>query len=349
MLREASDAFPPASGYLDTASLGRPPARSVAALEAAVRETAAGRPDQAAYFRATEESRAAFAALVGLGPERVAVGGSVAAHVGLIAAALPEGSEVLCAHGDFSSLVTPFALRVGLRPRQVPLAALAEAIGPETALVAVSSVQSADGARADLAAVTRAARAHGARTLVDTTQSTGWLPLSADAFDFTVCGAFKWLLCPRGTSFLTVPADGGGLRPLGAGWMAAADPSASLYGPVTALADDARRFDTGPAFYTYAAAAPALALVREWGQEAIGAHDLRLADRFRAGLARLGLPTGPGGSPIVSVPESPGAAEALEAAGVRMSRRAGRLRFSFHLYSGEEDVDTALAALAAAG
>ena len=175
MLSEANDEFTPAPGYLDTASLGRPPARSVAALERAVRETAAGRPDQAAYFRAVEESRATFAALVGLAPERVAVGGSVATHVGLVANALPEGSEVLCARGEFSSLVTPFTLAAGVRLRQVPLAGLADAVGPGTALVAVSSVQSADGARADLAAVTEAARAHGALTLVDTTQSTGWL------------------------------------------------------------------------------------------------------------------------------------------------------------------------------
>ncbi|KAB8166462.1 aminotransferase class V-fold PLP-dependent enzyme [Streptomyces sp. 3MP-14] len=342
MLIDAHDEFSPAPGYLDTASLGRPPARSVAALERAVRLAAEGRPDQAAAFRAVEEARASFAALVGLGPERVAVGSSVSAHVGLVAAALPEGGEVLCARGEFSSLVTPFALRAGVRLREAALAGLAEAVGPGTVLVAVSSVQSSDGSRADLAAVTEAARAHGALTLVDTTQSTGWLPLSADAFDFTVCGAFKWLLCPRGTSFLTVPADGGGLAPLAAGWAAAADPAGSVYGPVTELATGGRRFDTSPALHTYVAAAPALALVRELGPETIGAHDLRLADRFRAGLAELGLPPGPGGSPIVSVPESGEALAALDAAGVRVTRRGGRLRFAFHLYNGDADVDAAL-------
>ena len=41
----------------------------------------------------------------------------------------------------------------------------------------------------------------------------------------------------------------------------------------------------------------------------------------------------------------PGAEEKLRAAGVRTAVRAGRVRASFHIYSTEDDVDRALAAL----
>jgi len=50
---------------------------------------------------------------------------------------------------------------------------------PETALVALSAVQSADGRTGDLAAVRAAAAAHGARTLVDATHAAGARRLAA--------------------------------------------------------------------------------------------------------------------------------------------------------------------------
>lgn len=67
-------------------------------------------------------------------------------------------------------------------------------------LIAVSAAQSADGRLADLDGMLRAAQAAGARTLIDTTQSCGWLPLDGSAFDYLVCGAYKWRLSPRGTA-----------------------------------------------------------------------------------------------------------------------------------------------------
>ena len=75
------------------------------------------------------------------------------------------------------------------------------------------------------------------------------------------------------------------------------------------------------------------------GVEAIGAHDVALANRFRAGL---GLE--PSDSAIVSV-DVAGAEQSLERAGIRAAVRAGSLRASFHLYNTHEDVDAALDAL----
>lgn len=116
--------------------------------------------------------------------------------MGLVAASLEPGAEVLAPEGEFSSVVSPFAVRGDLKTRYVPLEELAASVRPETALVAFSAVQSADGRIADLDAIRAAAGAHGARTLLDASQSAGWLPLDAGAYDYTVTGGFKFLLCP---------------------------------------------------------------------------------------------------------------------------------------------------------
>ncbi len=80
--------------------------------------------------------------------------------------------------------------------------------------------------------------------------------------------------------------------------------------------------------------------------DAVRAHDLSLADRFRAGLATLGHEPLPApGSPIVSVPGLGRMQPELSAAGIQVSNRAGNLRASFHLYNTAADVDRLLDAL----
>ncbi|WAL94781.1 aminotransferase class V-fold PLP-dependent enzyme [Streptomyces sp. Je 1-369] len=216
--------FAPTTTYLNTASCGLLPRRAIEAVHALAVENGQGRPGGAGDFEVVDAARAAFARLVGVAEGRVAVGGSVAVHAGLIAGSLPPGAEVLAPEGEFASIVNPFVLRGDLKMRYAPLDELADAVTPTTALVSFSAVQSADGRTADLPAVRAAAAAHGTRTLLDATQATGWLPLAADAYDYTLTGAFKWLLCPRGVSFLTVREDAQeSLAPLHGGWLAAAD------------------------------------------------------------------------------------------------------------------------------
>ncbi|AKG46403.1 class V superfamily aminotransferase [Streptomyces xiamenensis] len=335
--------------YLDTASHGVLPARTVRALEAAVADMADGGVDQMAGFATVDGAREAYARIAGVEPGRVAVGASVAGHVGTVARSLPAGAEVLCAEDEFSSVVNPFAARGDLVVREVPLEKLAEAVTAGTALVAVSAAQSIDGRLADLRAVREAARGYGARVMVDVTQAMGWLPVSAADFDYTVCDTYKWLLGPRGVSFLTMPADGGALVPAGAGWVSARDPWATCYGVVRDPAPGARRFDDSYALLPGIGTAASLSLVEEVGTAAIAAHDVALARRFRAGLATLGYEPVPGDAPIVSVPGIGAAAGALAERGIRVSARGGRLRASFHLYNTDADVDRLLEALPAPG
>ncbi|MET7983261.1 MULTISPECIES: aminotransferase class V-fold PLP-dependent enzyme [unclassified Streptomyces] len=333
--------FAPKNTYLNTASTGLLPARTVTAMRVAVESVAAGQP--ADMFADVEAARSSFARLAGVSERRVATGASVAVFSGLIAASLPPGAEVLTAEADFSSVVTPFHTRGDLKVRAVPLERIAESVRPGTALVAVSAAQSADGRIAGLEAIGEAARKHGARTYVDVSQSAGWLPLRADAFDFVAGVAFKWLVCPRGVAFLVVPEDLGGLTPVFAGWVAGEVPWESCYGPVGELAHSARRFDESPGLFAYAGARHSLELVEELGVERVHAHDLALADRFRAGLLERGHEPVPApGSAIVSVPGLGRLQGELSRAGVEVSDRAGHLRAAFHLYNTADDVDRLL-------
>ncbi|MEV5436137.1 aminotransferase class V-fold PLP-dependent enzyme [Streptomyces sp. NPDC052682] len=334
--------FAPKNTFLNTATSGLLPARAVAALTEAARLRFEGRALDP-LFADVEAARASFARLAGVPAGRVAAGFSVAVYTGVVAASLPSGAEVLTAEDDFTSVVNPFHVRGDLKVRTVPLERLAESVRPGTALVAVSAAQSADGRIADLPALREAARTHGARTYVDFSQAATWLPMDADAYDYTVSVAYKWLLGPHGAGFLVVPEDFGDLTPVLAGWVAGENPWDSCYGPVTELAHSARRFDLPPALFSYAALRQSLALIEELGVDAIRAHDLALADRFRAGLARLGHEPVPApGSAIVSVPRLGHRQSELSEAGIEVSNRAGNLRASFHLYNTAADVDRLL-------
>ncbi|ANW16878.1 aminotransferase class V-fold PLP-dependent enzyme [Streptomyces clavuligerus] len=326
--------------YLDTATYGLPPTTAHRAALAAEHDRAAGRLDLAATDRAVDRSRAAFARLLGVPVHRVAIGSQVAPAVGMIAAGLRPGTRVLLAEGDFTSLLFPFlvAAERGVSARAVPLDRLADAVEDGTDLVAVSAVQSADGSLAPLGRILDAAAAHGARVLVDATQAAGWLPLPVDRIDLLVCGGYKWLLGPRGTAFLTGTEEALAEVPaVGANWYAGKDVWGSIYGTPLRLATDARRLDTPPAWASWAGQAPALEFLDDIGVPRVHAHDLALANRFRAGL---GLP--PGDSAIVSLDVPDGTAARLAAHGVVASVRGGRLRCSFHLSTTRDDVDRTL-------
>ena len=343
-IADAQAQFSPEGAYLNTATYGLPPRSAVAAMAAAADEWRHGRTGFDGWDRSVDAARAAFARIAGVAAGDVAIGPAVSAFAGIVAAALPPGARVLAVEGDFTSVLFPFLAQEprGVRVELVPLERVAEALGAEHDLVAFSAVQSADGRVADLDAIAAAAAHHGARTFVDTTQATGWLPLDASRFDFTACSAYKWLLSPRGTAFSTLrPELRETLVPHAAGWYAGDDVPASYYGAPLRLAHDARRFDISPAWLNWIGTAASLELLEAVGIEAVHAHDVALAARLRAGL---GLP--PHDSAIVSVGGlEEDAAERLRAAGVMAAGRGGALRLSCHLYTTERDVDRALDAL----
>jgi selenocysteine lyase/cysteine desulfurase len=331
--------------YLNTASYGLPPAPAFAALQEALYEWREGRTSWEGWTESVGRARESFARLLGIRPEDVAAGATVSELVGLVAASLPEGAEVLVPEVEFTSNLFPWLAQEprGVRVRTAPLADLSEAVRPSTSLVAVSAVQSSNGDVADLASIRQASEANGALVLVDATQACGWFPLRASDFDFVVAHTYKWLMSPRGAALLAVrPERLEALVPIHAGWWSAETPLGDYYGPPLRLPKEARRLDTSPAWFSWVGTAPALELVERIGVERIHEHNVELANRFRVGI---GLE--PRDSAIVSVDVD--GAERLERAGIRAAVRAGGLRMSFHLYNTEEHVDAALAALGAGG
>lgn len=343
-LRIPTDAFPEVRGYLSACTGGLPTLETARAVHDTIDAWSAGRLDARAIGGLVERCREHFGRIAGVDADRVAVAGQVSQLVSVVATSVPDGAEVLCVSGDFSSLTHPFeqlAAR-GVRVRYAPLDGLADAIGPETALVAFSLVQSATGAIADHAAIVAAAEAVGARTLVDLTQSLGWLPVGAAPFDFTVCHAYKWLCAPRGVSFLTVRAGlDDALTPIAAGWCSADDVWASCYAGHTPLAAGAGRFDLSPAWQAIAGAEAALRFFAELEPGLAQAHAVGLADRARS---VLGLPECE--SAIVTWADPDGSdLAALTAAGIVASGRAGNARVAFHLWNTAADVELLASAL----
>ena len=336
------DLWQPETVYLNTASFGLPPDPVWDAVQTAQSDWRAGRVSWEHWTAVTGRARAEYAKLVGADVERVAVGSTVSGLIAQIAAAIPDGSKVLSPEPEFVSLIFPFLAQAerGVTVEFVPLAKLAEAIDASTDVVAVSAVQSSTGELAALDDIAAAARYHGALTVIDATHAIGWLPLDASKYDAVACACYKWLMCPRGTAFLVLDeALGERMTPHQAGWFAASDPLKDQFGPPLRLPDTARRFDTSPAWFSWVGTEPALKLLNEIGVETVHAHDLKLANRFRAGL---GLE--PGDSAIVTS-DVPDATEKLARAGIMAAARAGKLRASFHLYNTEADVDAALSAL----
>lgn len=334
--------FPGAVGYLNTASLGLPPQDTVDALSAALTDWQAGTATAPGYDTYVNRARESFAAMVGVPASWVATGAQVSALVGMAVTVLEPGSRVLCPEGEFTSVVFPFLARDDMELEVVtaPLSRLAEAIDPGTAMVAFSAVQSADGQVADLKAIREAAAAAGALTLADATQAAGWLPFAASDWDITVTGAYKWLLSPRGTAFMTVrPELLERIQPLYAGWYSGEEPWQSIYGLPLRLAADTSRLDLSPAWLAWVGTAASLQLLNGIGVGRIHEHDVDLANALREGLDM-----DPGDSAMVSL-ELDADFDAARLDGLRTAFRAGRLRAGFHLYNTTEDVRRLLTAL----
>ncbi|MEV0682055.1 aminotransferase class V-fold PLP-dependent enzyme [Actinosynnema sp. NPDC050436] len=327
--------FDPPVGYLNTASIGVPPAPTASAVADAVQRWGTGADGPDAVDAAVTTAREAFGRLVGVPVDRVASGASVGQMVAMVAASLPAGARVLVAEGDFTSLTFPFAAR-GLHVTEAPLEEVpSRASGYD--LVAVSVVQSADGRIVDLEGL----RAAGVPVLLDASQAVGWLPLSLEWADWVVAAGYKWLMSPRGCAWLACSPRGlESAVPVAANWWAGEDPWSSVYGLPLRLATDARRLDISPVWLSQIGAAASLPYVASLDLGAVRDHDVGLADSLLAGL---GLEAR--GSAIVSLPLPEGSGEKLRAAGVRFSVRAGRVRFGCHLYTTVEDVDLVLGAL----
>ena len=122
------DLFDPAPGlvYLDAATYGLPPRPSVEALTRALHRWQSGEAEWVEEWdRKGEACRAHFAALIGGDIADIALVPTASAGVGLIAASLPEGIELVVPDDEFTSVLLPLLVAEkarGIRPRRVAFA-----------------------------------------------------------------------------------------------------------------------------------------------------------------------------------------------------------------------------------
>lgn len=285
-LDAATAEWAPEGTYVNTASYGLPPARAWTALQDALADWRGGRTSWEPWTESTEAARASFARLVGVPVARVAVGATVSGLVGLIAASLPDGVRVLAPEIEFTSNLFPYMVQAGrgVEVHTVPARRLAEAVDATTDVVAFSAVQMSTGEVADLEAVEAAARHHGALTVVDATQACGWLPLEGTRFDAVACSAYKWLMSPKGTAFLTVSAELlERIVPHSAGWYAGEDVFESYAGPPLRLARSGRRLDTSPAWFSWVERRPP----SPWSRRSESTRSRRTTSAWRMPSARV--------------------------------------------------------------
>lgn len=328
--------------HLDTAAVGVPPRHVVDATREAIEEWAVGTISADDYDAPIDAARAAFAQLVGVDAGSVAIGSSTSEMLAVVAAAVPDGAKVIVPESDFTSVSFPFAAHSarGVVVEEVALDDIPDA-ARYADVVAASVVQSADGRLLDLEALRGATIGSGIRVVLDATQALGWFDGYVGWADAVVASGYKWLLSPRGCAWMSVSESlAGDLVPLHASWFAGEDPGSSIYGLPLRLAQNARRFDSSPAWIPFAGAGVALPWLAELDRSKVRAHSVGLADTL---LTELGHQ--PRGSAIVSL-DLGDKANRLAEAGIRTSARNGRTRFAFYLHNTGGDVQRVLDALA---
>ena len=164
-----------------------------------------GRWTPASFDEPVRAGRAGYAALAGVPVDSVAMGGTVSAVLGLVAAAIPDGSRVATLSGEFTSTTFPFAAQAAAASRS-----------PNSAptnwcprrrdydVVTASLVQSANGAVLDVDALRASVAGTDTLTVIDLTQALGWKRVDCRWADVTVAAVYKWLLAPRGTAWMSL-------------------------------------------------------------------------------------------------------------------------------------------------
>ena len=363
---ELRDLVPAAleSAYLNTATYGPAAEPTAAAVREFADRWSRGLDPFEAWDARADECRALFARLLGCEADAVALQPYVSGAAGLVAANLGDGDRVVVNEIEFASNIWPWLMRreqgvevevVPVREGRAAVDDYAAAIGGRVTVVAVSAMQSSNGWRAPLRELADLAHAAGGLLFVDGCQGAGAIRLDPgrDGFDLLAADSYKWLMGPRGAGYLFLSdAARERLRPIAVGAFNSVSRRVTPYGPRMELSQTASRFDASPSWIALAGDREALDLLNRVGIDAIESHDLGLAARFRAGLEELGIEGDgfpePERSPIVALnlPDPDALARRLAEAGVVVARRARGVRFSFHAFNNESDVDRALEALA---
>ncbi len=302
----------------------------------------------------TAEAQAAFAELVGAEAQDVAVTASLSAGVSALASGLRfDGprSKVVLSEVEFPTVGQIWHAQEDRGARVVHTRDFESEIDEETLLVSLTHVSYRTGERLPVEEITRLAHERGALIFLDAYQSAGTIPLDVRALDvdFLAAGTVKYLLGSAGLAFFYARRSlVEGIRPTTTGWFADEDVFAMDdrdYSP----APTAARFQAGtPPIPNVYAGLAGLRLVLEAGVERTNARIRELTQAFVDGTTRrVVTPQERGALVCVEVDDPAAAVERLQERGVVTSWRDNSVRFSFHFYNDERDVEAALAALEA--
>jgi L-cysteine/cystine lyase len=298
--------------------------------------------------------REGYARLVGAAPEDVALTTSTSEGIVRVLAGLElgAGDEVVTSDAEHPGLLGPLVAaqrRFGIEVRAVPLAQVADAVGPRTRLVACSHVgwRSGDLAPAALAEV-------DVPVLLDGAQGAGAVPIDVAALgcDFYAAAGQKWLCGPVGTGLLYVaPAWHDALAPMG--------PTYPNFTGFAAPMDEwelhlgGRRHDSfAIAPELTAAAVAAFELLDGFGWDAVLTRAADQAERLAQRLAERGFTVAPRGRTTLVAwhdadPPATVARLAQERIAIRDLPGTDLLRASVGAWNDDSDLDRLLAALAA--
>ena len=338
----------PGLTYLDTATYGLPPDRTLKALEQAEREWKTGTGVWVEWDRQSERARTAFASLMHVSANRVSLQPAASVGVGVVAAALKPGDRVVTPRAEFRSVLYPLLVA---RDRGVNLVEieneddLVDAITPGTKLVALSLVQMQTGRVLPIRDIVDRAEQVGAQVLLDATHGIPFVPLDdvIDRLDYLVVAAYKHLLCPRGVAFMLMRDDHiGPLPPIVSSWRASDDPYRTFFGGPLQLAPGAAQYDASLAWHPWLAAAESLELLVEWQEAGALEEPVALARQL---TDKLGIPWG--GSTLVcpQIDDPDRVRAALTEHRIKAAFRGTAVRFSTHVYNTEADIDLAARAI----
>ncbi len=231
-----------------------------------------------------------------------------------------------------------------------------EAIDEQTAFVSLSHVLFKSAFIQDVAAIASKAQSVGAIMIVDGYQAVGVIDVDVEAIGTHVYigGCLKWLCGGPGAAFLWVtPEVRTRLTPRLSGWMAHREPFA--FSPEFDRRDDVWRYLHGtpniPALY---AARPGLEIVRQVGINAIRAKSIhqtaRLIELADAHGYEVRAPRSAdrrGGTVALDLPHGYEVSKALKARDILCDYRPGvGVRLSPHFYNEDDEIDSAVAAIA---
>jgi L-cysteine/cystine lyase len=339
--------------YLNSGTDGPLPGVAVAAAQEELEDAVRSGRVTAHFERRFElqgELRAAYARLLGASADDVALTTSTSDGLGRVIAGMGLGpdDEVVTSDQEHPGLIGPLlaARRRGVTVRAVPFAHVAEAVGPDTALLAVSHVSWIGGEVAPAALAEL-----DVPVILDGAQGAGAIhvdPAALGCVAYAAAGQ-KWLCGADGTGLLWIdPAFAEKLALVSPGYVSFADASAGLEGT---FKDTAARFDTPSlARESLALSAAAIRVLEEAGWEHVQERAVAQARRLADLLRESGRAVMPRGATTLVAWEDPYAEETRErltAAGVAVRNLPGRalLRASVGAWNDDADLERLLSAL----